>query len=497
MPTICEQSSLVIPNDAGYAPLVGRFASDIAAQFDFNSPETDNIASAVESAVRALLAYSFAPAEKGQLSIEFERVAEGLQIRLRDKGLPFDIDTRDGEASSIAHGLPLEELRAHLDEVYLNNHGREGKEVVLVKHLKTQSVEAYFDACLLKPFESPPAKDLGQQVTVPCQVRQLKPEEAAEVSKIIYRTYGYNYPTDTVYFPEKIAAMNESGRIHSAVAISADDQLVGHCALQFMPRMSRIAEMSQGAVVPGYRGKGCFGNLTRYLLKVARSQSMAGIYSQTVTTHTHSQHTALQMGFKDCGIMLGLIPAEAVFRGFGKSPGERSAMVLQFLDLEMPAAPKVYLPDHHHRVVSRIYSSLGIQPVMSDRSSANADTSTQNTEYDIEIHPGLSYAVIHLNRYGHDTVALLTTELKRLRQQKTDIIHLRLPLNDSQTIRMTVTMEKTGFFFAGILPGALQNSDALILQYLNNVPVDYGKIKVISKVGEELVDYIKRLDPNL
>ena len=496
MPTICEQSNLVIPNDAGYAPLVGRFASDIASQFDFNSPETDAIATAVESAVRALLAYSFEPTEKGQLSIEFERVAEGLQIRMRDKGLPFDIESKNGETRTIAHELPLEQLKADLDEVYLNNLGRQGKEVVLVKHLKSKSVEAYFDACLLTPFEAPPTVDLDQHTTASCQVRQLKPEEAAEVSKIIYRTYGYNYPTDYVYFPEKIAALNESGRIHSAVAISSDDQLVGHCALQFPPRMSRIAEMSQGAVVPGYRGKGCFKNLTRYLVTVARKQSVAGIYSQTVTTHTHSQHTALQIGFKDCGVMLGLIPAETVFRGFGKTPGERGAMMLQFLDLEMSATPKIYLPHHHLEIVSRIYNTLGYRPEISDHSSEKAESRTRRAQYDVDIHPGLSYAVIHLNSCGRDTVELLTTELKRLRQQKTDVIHLRLPLKDPQTVGTTVNMEKAGFFFAGVLPGGLRESDALILQYLNNIPVDYGKIKAISEMGWELVTYIRERDPN-
>ena len=496
MPTICEQSSLVIPNDAGYAPLVGRFAADIASQFDFTTPDTDAIAKAVESAVRALLAYSFAPSETGRLSIEFERIAEGMQIRLRDKGLPFDFDSEGGKTRASAGQLPLENLQAQMDEVHLNNRGREGKEVVLIKHLKSGSVQEYFDACLLTPFEELPAAKISQHDAAPCTVRQLMPEEAAEVSKIIYKTYGYNYPTDYVYYPEKIAAMNESGRIHSAVAISADGRVVGHCALQFLPRMPRIAEMSQGAVEPGYRGKGCFKNLSQYLVTVAHERSVAGIYSQAVTTHTHSQHTALKMGFKDCGVMLGLIPAETVFRGFGKSAGERGAMVLQFLDLTMSAPGKVYLPLRHHRIVARIYDTLGFQPQMEDIGAEAAEITGDRSQYDIDIHPGLNLAAIHLNQSGQNTVDRLTSELKKLCRQKIEIIHLRLPLDDPQTASIAAGMESAGFFFAGILPGALLDSDALILQYLNNVPVDYGKVNAVSEMGRGLAAYVSKEDPN-
>lgn len=73
-------------------------------------------------------------------------------------------------------------------------------------------------------------------------------------------------------------------------------------------------------------------------------------------------------------------------------------MLLQFLDLEMSATSKIYLPDHHHRIGSRIYSNLGFQPEIADGSGEKTDSRTKSTLYDVEIHPGLSYAGIHLNR---------------------------------------------------------------------------------------------------
>jgi hypothetical protein len=39
--------------------------------------------------------------------------------------------------------------------------------------------------------------------------------------------------------------------------------------------------------------------------------------------------------------------------------------------------------------------------------------------------------------------------------------------------------------------------DALVLQYLNNVSLDYDKILLVSDVAKELLTYIKAHDPNI
>jgi hypothetical protein len=76
------------------------------------------------------------------------------------------------------------------------------------------------------------------------------------------------------------------------------------------------------------------------------------------------------------------------------------------------------------------------------------------------------------------------------------VISLYLKLSDPLTSYLTDEFEKMGFFFAGILPGALAGGDALILQYLNNVPIDYEKIQLDSDAGKHLLDYIMSVDPN-
>jgi len=51
-----------------------------------------------------------------------------------------------------------------------------------------------------------------------------------------------------------------------------------------------------------------------------------------------------------------------------------------------------------------------------------------------------------------------------------------------------------GFFFAGVFPN--DKKQYLVLQYLNNVPIDYKRIVLVSDFAKELGEYVKKCDPN-
>lgn len=70
-----------------------------------------------------------------------------------------------------------------------------------------------------------------------------------------------------------------------------------------------------------------------------------------------------------------------------------------------------------------------------------------------------------------------------------------LTLEGEGQIAFEPPLEALGYFFAGILPGGLADSDALILQYLNNIAVNYQKIQAVSEMGRELVAYVRQSNP--
>ena len=109
----------------------------------------------------------------------------------------------------------------------------------------------------------------------------------------------------------------------------------------------------------------------------------------------------------------------------------------------------------------------------------------------------MNYARMIIERYGRNIVSELITKVKEICRQETEIINLFLNMSDPLTGKNVPQFEKLGFFFAGILPGGFENGDALILQYLNNVPIDYDAIQVKSAMAKKLLAYVKEQDPNL
>jgi len=107
---------------------------------------------------------------------------------------------------------------------------------------------------------------------------------------------------------------------------------------------------------------------------------------------------------------------------------------------------------------------------------------------------GIAY--IHIPQYGADVVRKVHEQLKDLCLKHIEAIYLYLDLQDPLTYYLTSEFENLGFFFGGVFPGQLYGKDALVLQYLNNVPIAYERISIDSDFAQELKDYIEQNDPN-
>ena len=504
MESRCEYSSMQIPGDPKYAAAAAAYVCEIARAVGMQKQDLESLGKGMIKAISALIDYSFEAGEKGVLELICERIPEGFKVSLRDKGMPFstiaaELSITDGRVDDIpGMSEPISHLKKYLDEIRLHNLGPDGKELVLIKHLKNKNITDYYAACDLEPYEPSATPIALSEEQAKCRIRRMKPDDAAEVSKTIYKTYGYTYPHDYVYYPEKIIALNESGRVFSAVAI-AGEEIAGYGVFQIWEENPKIVEMAQGVVKPEFRSLGCFGNITRYLLEEAKSRGIQGAFGEAVTSHTVSQHTVHGFGFKDCGLRLGVVPPNTIFKGMtGKIPYKMSLLV-QFLYLQkMPAnALKVYAPAHHKDIIAALYKEMGIQPEIKKAAPAETKKAAATSIVKIRQIASMSYARMIIERYGRHIVSELRNKIKEICRQKTEIINLFLNMSDPLTGTYAPQFEKLGFFFAGILPCGFENGDALILQYLNNVPIDYDAIQIKSTIAQKLLAYVREQDPNL
>jgi serine/threonine-protein kinase RsbW len=169
------------------------------------------------------------------------------------------------------------------------------------------------------------------------------------------------------------------------------------------------------------------------------------------------------------------------------------------LYLQQPPANarQVIAPDHHKDMIAALYKEMGIRPEIKKAVTAKTKKAAAASIVKIRQVASMNYARMIIERYGRNVVSELRNKVKEICRQKTETINLFLNMSDPLTGIYAPQLEKLGFFFAGILPGGFKNGDALILQYLNNVPIDYDAIQVKSAIAQKLLAYVRQQDPNI
>jgi anti-sigma regulatory factor (Ser/Thr protein kinase)/RimJ/RimL family protein N-acetyltransferase len=499
MQTACEYSQLKIPTDLSYVSVAGAYIGSVSDHMGFDESEQSKLRAAVGEALRAIINTAFEPGDRQSINISCGRVPGGLEIIVKEKGAPFEAEELILRKTVVIvdsmTGENVATMRDLVDEVAASNLGPEGMEIHLIKYLKDENLDDYLAVCEPERFR-PPSSRPEILKKVEFKVRLMAPSEAVEVAKIVYRAYGYSYFYEYAYYPERIIDLNASGQMISAVAITSDGEIAGHSAI-FNSEDSGVAEIGLAVVRPEFRGHGCLLELAEFLLNQGGSKGLKGLYVRAVTSHTFSQQVADRLGFHACGILLGYVASNVSFKEITEQLSQRETFVVAHQYLEKPTGLRIYAPPQHRSFIARLYENLGVNSVVAVPANplqmGLAEESVSKIKSSVFMPSGV--AVIEIVRYGKDIVGEIKNLLKQLCLKQYDLILMYLNMSDSGTFYLTEEFEKLGFFFSGILPGAL-HGEALILQYLNNVPIDYERIKLHSRMGREILDYIKQKDPN-
>jgi serine/threonine-protein kinase RsbW len=379
-----------------------------------------------------------------------------------------------------------------MDDLTFRNLGPQGKETVMIKYLPDAAAE-------INRLDITPEKQTPGIISekIEYDVRGLEEHEAIEVSKCAYKTHGYTFFDDHIYYPERLVEMNRKSEMISAVAVTRDHVFMGHAALLYQYPEDTVAELTFVFVNVEFRGQGALNRLVDYLFNVPKTRELRGIYAYAVTNHIFTQKSLIKFKINDCGILLATSPSSWKFKGISsEDASQRISVALGFRYMVPPVQYDLYVPEHHKDMIAKLYDNLGVAHnfiVPSDDllTAYGPDSIIHSSANELE-----SCAEIFIESYGPDVMLQLRKILRGFCLQHIAAINLFLKLKDPLTYRMTAGFENMGFFFAGILPESLIG-DALVLQYLNNVDLDYSKILLVSDVAKELLVYISDRDPNI
>jgi len=491
-----DTSEITIPNDITYLPAVQAYAEEVSRLLGFNKKDISMILLALEEAVTNVIKHAFEKVENATFKIIFKPKSTCLTIIVKDKGLPYepelihDFNIDEAFEHKSVPGLGSLLMKKSVDEVSFYNLGREGKELHLTKYLPFKKITAYRTLEEIEAFPPITKTVSGSDTPIKTEIRLMKPDEAIEVSRLFYRCYGYSYFMDAIYYPDKLARLISEGKIISAVSVTGENEIVGHVGVVRSENNSRIAEVGMAATKPSFRGLGSMGKMVSFLMEESRKAGLEGLFGEAVCFHTYSQKVGYASGFKDCAILLGITPKEEVFKGIMENAPQRGSIVYSFLPLISQKTPILYAPPWHMEFIKGIYRNLDIDAGFAvpeeDKSCATKEQCIVKTD----IYPSDNRAEIKLACYGLDVLDKTKGIMKDLKRRRLDQVSLYLDLEHPMSVHLCGEFEKMGFFIAGVMP-MLYFNHTLILQYLNNISLDYSQIKLYSEFAKNMLNYIK------
>lgn len=492
-----EISTLTIPARSSYIGVASSYVQAVASHLGFDDEQSNQLAEAFSLLLKDLLVHAFEPSTTQEVHISCEQVPMGLKAVIREKGLPLtpdELPTLDASRRSrfrLHLGNHITCVQDAWDEAIFQNLGPAGASVQLVKYSTGSRFKPVTESCSVTPL---PAKS-GPGSPESFQVRPFIPADAQAVVRLFYQTYGYSYPHEYLYYPERLIALNTEGSLRSFVAVSPHGELAGHIALFFSRDHPSLAEIGAAMVNPDLRGHSCLLQLTECALAEARKSQLPALFGQAVTNHTYSQKVAESFHFKPCGILVGYGSASLTFKKIHEDLPQRESLLILYRSLEPISPVTIYPPDRHKEWVRQIYAGLGMDPIiLSPPDDLQANLPHQG-HIQLSTFQTIGTATICVNVIGPETPEDIRHTLRHLCQGRFESILLDIDMGQPGAPDLITYCETLGFFVAGIMPG-FNDAQTLILQYLNNVPLDYDKIQLFSPQAQEIQAYIRGRDPN-
>src|SRR5829696_3521992 len=474
-------ASVTVLARAALLPAVVNFVKRAAHQLGLNDTDAEHLGWAVETVCRNVIDRAYEPEEEGRYDVYVLRRPGQVVIAVEDRGLPFDYALlQTGNETALSDTLH----RSFADEIRFIYLGRRGNRVELIEHLPHADVREH----LSEDEHHRTARAPAAPENTPLEVRMMRPEESFELSRCVYRSYGYSYDWDYIYYPDRIRELQEQGLMISCVAVTPEGEFVGHLAITVERPGSPVGEAGHAVVDPRFRGHHRFPKMKTFMAQWADDAGMYGLYSEATAVHPYSQRGNLHLGARETGFLLGYIPASVSYKQIGDERADRRGSVaLFYMRVRDEPEREIYPPMPYLEQVRRVVEHNGLRRTVGEV----PDPTLQHSVMSVEVRQDYNLAFLRVEEPGADLEELVHRHLRDLSLHRVDCVYVDLPLSHPATQRSAAGLNNLGVFFGGIIPEAhVGGGDVLRLQYLNNVEIEAGDVSTASDFGEELLGLI-------
>lgn len=315
----------------------------------------------------------------------------------------------------------------------------------------------------------------------------LGPAESTRLGEAVRAVYGETYPISWAYDAEEVARRISAGLLISAIAETADGELLCHSGLVLASPDDAVGHAGQAMTLPAAQGQHIFTTVKRYLVDWATSRGLVGMYSEATAAHPFSQRALLDLGGHETGFLLGFIP-ESVDNSVSAPSSGRQSAALFFLRLRPGRERMVYAPSRHREIVQDTIDVCDFRSHLADAPDG-ADLPPQS-QLHVESRSGDNVAILTVVQAGVDLTARVDAERSRLFAEGVDALYVDLPLDRPESAHVSESLEELQLTYAGIFLNHAAAGDVLRLQCLRSATALCHDVVVASPHGAALLEYV-------
>lgn len=442
-----------------------------------NDDDATRLTLAVDELVTDVVLFAF-KSEEGEFDLSYQWSPSRVEVIVHELGEPFDperhlYDRERALTEGHFEGAGFELIRHLVDDFIFINKGRAGKEFRLIKNNTAEHI-----ADLLLDQETGRETPASPETTY--VVQPVTEADAEDVAKLIYKTYGYTYIKEELYFPKKIELALEREEKFGVLARTMEGEAVGYFAV-LRTTDSRIGEVGEAVVAPAHRQRGIMTRMLHGLIDMSKKRNLLGLFGEAVTVHTFSQKANVRFDFQSTALLLGAFPS-LKYKGIIEDYPQDLSIIVDFLPLHQTQTVTRYLPSRYKAILTDIYQHLGLTIYDAE---ASTPVPQARSEVDLKISYEFQHAVIVVRHFGEDLLERIEHTARSLELQGLHAIFIDLPLDDPGTRLYIKDLWAQGFLFCGLMPLFHQERDYLRLQKVSK-QLDFDHIHVYAEIAQKI-----------
>ena len=447
--------------------------------------EAARMALAADEILTDIILYAYKE-KQGYIEIWFQYSMSEIEIIIQEKGEPFDLSRHQFSREKAFHlddfsGASFEVVKKMTDHFLFLNRGKDGKEFRIVKRMSAIHIAD-------TTIREEPDDTIGEEFKEDYLVTPITSEDAEDIAKLIYRSYGFRYNKEDLYFPKRLeTALRHEYKFGTIVRTSAGGP-AGYFAV-IRSTDSMIGEIGEAVVSPEHRKRGLMTRMLNQLIAMSRQRGLLGLYGMALTSHTFSQKVNLKYGLKSTALILT--------KSYNSDQGVAdrknivlTSVVLDYIFLLPHRFVPVYLPMRHEEIMKKIYGQFEQELVIK-----NLPEKIERQDLKTDLHLNIRYdsetAVVIVRQYGKTFEHTLNRMLDSIEDENFISVYVDLPLDDVWVEPAAELLRIKGFVFSGLIPLFHQERDYLRLQRVSLDPI-FDSIETVSEMAGTIKEYISK-----